>query len=261
MVDRGCKGKLGLLGATVGILLALAAASPDEIVLTGKAAMGDWTTDVPGLRRKLTVADLPKPGDTPSAKNFPRPTPRPPGAMPKAPKGFEVTEFATGLKNPRVIMTAPNGDFFVAESSANRIHVLRDSDGDGNPEINDVYATGLSQPFGIAFYPPGPSPTYLYVGNTGSVVRFPYKNGDLKATAPPETIVADIPSGGRLAGGGHWTRDVVFSPHGSKMFVSVGSKSNNDDNSGEAQARTSSSSTPKATTKRSTPRGSETPSA
>jgi glucose/arabinose dehydrogenase len=81
-------------------------------------------------------------------------------------------------------------------------------------------------PFGLAFYPPGPNPRYLYVGNTGAVVRFPYRSGDLKARGPAQTIVPDIPSGGRLRGGGHWTRDVRFSRDGRKMFVSVGSATN-----------------------------------
>jgi glucose/arabinose dehydrogenase len=92
-----------------------------------------------------------------------------------------------------------------------------------------VYADGLTQPFGIAFYPPGPNPQYVYVANTGSVVRFAYRNGDLQARGKPETIVPDIPSGGHLTGGGHWTRDIAFSRDGSKMFVSVGSHSNDDD--------------------------------
>ncbi len=83
-----------------------------------------------------------------------------------------------------------------------------------------------TRPFGIAFWPPGPSPKFIYVGNTGSVVRFPYQAGDLHARGPAETIVASIPSGGHLTGGGHWTRDVIFSPDGAKMFVSVGSHSN-----------------------------------
>jgi glucose/arabinose dehydrogenase len=107
---------------------------------------------------------------------------RPQGAWPKAPEGFEVTEFATRLTEPRVIVRAPNGDLFLAESRANRVRVLRDADGDGKPEVNQVFATGLSRPFGIAFHPLGPEPKYLYVGNTGSVVRFSYRNGDVKAT-------------------------------------------------------------------------------
>ena len=218
-------------------LLPLAlAASPAHAgdVLTGKQALGDWTTDAPGVRRKITLDDLAKPYETPSAQNFPRPVRRPEGAWPKAPAGFVVTEFATKLVEPRVIVRAPNGDLFVAESRANRVHVLRDADGDGKPEVNAVFATGLSRPFGIAFYPPGPEPRYVYVGNTNSVVRFPYKNGDTKSTGPAEMIVADVPSGNeRVGGGGHWTRDVEFSPDGKTLFVSVGSRSNVSDDDKE----------------------------
>ena len=141
-----------------------------------------------------------------------------------------MTEFATGLTEPRVIVRAPNGDLFVAESRANRVRVLRDADGDGKPEVNEVFATGLNRPFGIAFYPLGPEPKYVYVGNTDSVVRFPYKNGDTKASGEAETIVKDIPSGNeQVGGGGHWTRDLEFSPDGKTLYVSVGSRSNVDD--------------------------------
>ncbi len=203
-------------------------------VLTGQDALGDWTTDAPGVRRKITVDDLPKPFDTRSANNFPRVVRRPEGAWPRAPKGFQVTEFATKLTNPRKIVTAPNGDLFVAESEAHRIKVLRDQDGDGKPETISIFAEGLRQPFGIAFYPPAPAaPTHIYIGNTNATVRFAYKNGDLKASAEPEVIVSNIPSGGRLQGGGHWTRDVVFSRDGKRLFVSVGSLSNVSDNDQE----------------------------
>jgi glucose/arabinose dehydrogenase len=153
--------------------------------------------------------------------------------MPKAPEGFEVTEFASKLNNPRKIITAPNGDLFVAESMPGRVKILRDADHDGTAELVQDFATGLQQPFGLAFFPPGPNPTHLYVANTGSVVRFNYKDGDTKAAGKPDTIVADIPGGGRLRGGGHWTRDVVFSPDGKRMFVSVGSRSNVDDDDSE----------------------------
>jgi glucose/arabinose dehydrogenase len=202
--------------------------------LTGKEALGDFSTDAPGVRRKVTVADLATPYDTPSAMNFPRVSPRPEGAWPKAPEGFDVTEFAKGLQEPRVILRAPNGDLFLSESRANRVRVLRDADGDGKPEVNEVFATGLRRPFGIAFYPLGPEPKYLYVGNTDSVVRIPYRNGDTKATGEAETIVKDIPSGNeRVGGGGHWTRDLEFSPDGNTLYVSVGSRSNNDDDARE----------------------------
>src|SRR5262249_22805564 len=128
---------------------------------------------------------------------------------------------------------APNGDLFVAESQIGQIRVLRDADGDGKPELKEVFAKGLRQPFGIAFYPPGPNPTHVYIANTDSVVRFPYKDGDTKASGASETIVPNIPGGGRLQGGGHWTRDIVFSQDGKRMFVSVGSRSNVSDDAGE----------------------------
>ena len=204
---------------------------------TGKEALGDWTTDAPGVRRKVTLDDLPPPYDTKSAENGAKIVKRPEGAWPKAPEGFKVAEYATRLSNPRVIMTAPNGDQFIAESEPGRVRVLRDADGDGKPELDEVYAKGLRQPFGIAFYPPGPNPKYVYVANTDSVVRFPYKDGDTEASGKPETIVDDVPGGGRLRGGGHWTRDVQFSKDGRTMFVSVGSHSNvNDDDAEKRRA-------------------------
>jgi glucose/arabinose dehydrogenase len=225
---------LGLLAVTIVDGGPSLAADDAGKTLTGKDAMGDWTTDAPGVRRKLTLADLVSPYETPSVRNQPRVVRRPEGAWPKAPEGFAVTEFATGLTEPRVIVRAPNGDLFLAESRANRVRILRDADGDGKPELNQVFATGLRRPFGIAFYPPGPEPRYLYVGNTGSVVRFPYRNGEVKATGDAETIVGDIPSGReQVGGGGHWTRDLEFSADGKVLFVAVGSRSNVSDDASE----------------------------
>ncbi len=195
-------------------------------VRTGKDAFGDWTTDAPGVRRKITVADLPPPFATESAGNHPRIIAPPEGAMPKVPSGFKVNQFASGLEDPRLLRVAPNGDIFIAESHANRIRVIRAPDGASKPERSEIFASGLDLPFGIAFWPPGPNPKFVYVGNTGSVVRFPYQAGDLRARGSAEIVVPNIPSGGHLTGGGHWTRDVVFSRDGSKMFVSVGSRSN-----------------------------------
>ena len=202
-------------------------------LLTGTAALGDWRTDAPGVRRHLTLEDLPPPHDTPSVDNGAPMVGRPEGAWPKAPAGFKVELFAEHLNNPRKIVTAPNGDLFVAESGANRVKILRAADGASKAETISVFTEGLRQPFGIAFYPAGPNPKYVYVANTDSVVRFPYQNGNLTATGPAETIVPDLPGGGRLRGGGHWTRDIVFSPDNSKMFVSVGSHSNNNDDADE----------------------------
>jgi glucose/arabinose dehydrogenase len=220
-----------LLGTT---LCGSAAADDARKTLTGQDALGDWTTDAPGVRRKITLADLASPYETPSATNFPRVVRRPPGAWPKAPEGFEVTEFATRLVEPRVIVRAPNGDLFLAESRAGRVRVFRDADGDGKPEVNQVFATGLRRPFGIAFFPPGPEPRFVYVGNTDSVVRFAYHDGDVKATGKAEMIVPNIPSGQeRVGGGGHWTRDLEFSRNGRTLFVSIGSRSNVSDDASE----------------------------
>jgi glucose/arabinose dehydrogenase len=203
----------------------------DSPLLTGQAAMGDWTTDAPGVRRRITVKDLPAPGATKSSLNQPKLVKRPQDAWPKVPEGFSVQEFASDFKQPRVIVTAPNGDFFVAESKADRIRVLRDANGDGVPEANEIFVEDLKQPFGIAF-PPGLHPKFIYIANTDSVVRFPYRNGQTKAEGKPEELLK-LSSGGKLTGGGHWTRDIVFSPDGKKLFVSVGSKSNNDDDDAE----------------------------
>jgi glucose/arabinose dehydrogenase len=200
--------------------------APGE-VLKGKAAMGDWTTDAPGVRRHLRVEDLPPPNKKESVRNKPKEVSKPEGAWPKAPEGFKVSDFARELKKPRVIVTAPNGDVFVAESKADQITVLRDADGDGKPEVREVFAKDLKQPFGIAFYPLGAEPKYIYIANTDAVVRLPYQNGQTKAEGKPEKLI-DLSGGGQLTGGGHWTRDIVFSKDGSKLYVSVGSKSNND---------------------------------
>jgi glucose/arabinose dehydrogenase len=123
----------------------------------------------------------------------------------------------------------------VAESEPGRVKVLRGVGSDGKVKTVSVFAKGLSQPFGIAFYPLGPNPRFVYVANTGSVVRFPYQNGDVVARGAAEMIVRDVPSGGHLTGGGHWTRDIAFSLDGRKMFVSVGSHSNVDDTDNNPQ--------------------------
>jgi glucose/arabinose dehydrogenase len=183
----------------------------------------DFRFEEPGKVRKITVQDLPAPYGTDSAGNAPKVVPRPQGAWPKAPVGFSVQQYATGLDNPRLIRTAPSGDVFLAESSSGKIRVFRGITRDGKPAEAGIFATALNQPYGIAFYPPGDNPQWVYVGNTDSVVRFPYQSGELKAHGPPQHIV-DLPHGG-----GHWTRDVQFTADGKKMFVAVGSSSNVDD--------------------------------
>ena len=206
---------------------------PGEL-LTGPAALGDWTTDAPGVRRKLTVADLPPPNDTKSVDNGPDIVKRPDGARPLVPPGFVVELYASGLENPRMARVAPNGDLFVAESAKDRIRILRDADGDGRPDVVEIFAGNLKQPFGIAFYPPA-DPAWVYVANTDAIVRFPYVAGDTRARGPAELVYDGISGGGRLRGGGHWTRDLVVSRDGAKLYFSVGSLSNVDD--GEKESR------------------------
>jgi glucose/arabinose dehydrogenase len=183
----------------------------------------DFRYEQPGKVRKITVNDLPAPYATSSAGNAPRVVARPKDAWPQVLPGFKVELYASDLHNPRLTRTAPNGDVFVAETGHNDILVFRGITSDGKPAQSEIFASGLKQPFGINFYPPGPNPNYIYVGNTNAVVRIPYQNGDLKARGPVEHIV-DLPWGE-----GHSTRDVQFSSDGKKMFVSVGSASNVDD--------------------------------
>ena len=199
-------------------------AQPADLKLPApKPPFTDFRFEKPGTVTKITVNDLPPPFETPSAGNGPRVVQRPEKAWPQVPAGFQVELYASGLNEPRLIRTAPNGDFFIAESRAGDIKVFRGITAEGKPQQVETFASGLNRPFGINFYPPGPHPQWIYLGNTNAVVRFPYQNGDLKARGPAEHIT-DLPGGG-----GHWTRDIQFTPDGKKMFVSVGSASNVDD--------------------------------
>jgi glucose/arabinose dehydrogenase/cytochrome c2 len=186
------------------------------------ASSGDYRGDAPGVRRRLRVADLPPPYATPSVANGPTIVNPPPGVHPAVPAGFRIEPFAKDLQNPRLLRVAPNGDVFVAESSKGQVRVLRAEDRAAPAGRVEVFATGLDRPFGIAFFPPGADPRWVYVANTNSVVRFPYRSGDLRARGVMQSIVPRLTE----TGAGHWTRDVVFSKDGAQMFVSVGSASN-----------------------------------
>lgn len=212
------------------------AAAETGTLLTGKAAMGDWTRDAPGVQRKITVQDLPAAGSNALANNLARVVRRPADARLQVPPGFKIELYADGFRDPRFLLTAPNGDIFVVESRANRIKALRDTKAAAKPDVAEIFAEqGLNKPFGIAFYPPGNDPQFLYVANTDGIIRFPYRNGDLKARGPAEQLAAHLSGGAaHLPGRGHWTRDIVFSPDGKKMYVSIGSRSNVSDSAAEA---------------------------
>jgi glucose/arabinose dehydrogenase len=209
------------------ILLGLAVAASG--VAAQQQEPGDWHGDAPGVTHRISAA-LPAPYATSSASNGPHIVAAPNGALPRVPAGFSVTRFATGFTNPRDMRTAPNGDIFLAESQAGRIRIIPASSGAGPVANPPVFADGLNRPFGIAFYPPGPDPHYVYVANNNSVVRFPYQSGDLKAGGASETVVADLPHNG-----GHWTRSIVFSPDGKTLYVSVGSGSNDAEHGEDAE--------------------------
>jgi glucose/arabinose dehydrogenase len=207
----------GVLCLVVAPLLAPLLAQTAGAVLEGRAAFGDWRADAPGTRRLIRPADLPPPQPAQSVSNMVRLVQRT-DETPRVPPGFAVNLFAAGLSGPRIIRTAPDGEIFVAESRAGRVTVLRPDGGKAAKKF--VFASGLDYPFGIAFYPPGADPQWVYVAETTAVSRFPYRSGDTTPRGKAETVVPHLPSGG------HGTRDVMFSPDGATMYVSVGSSSN-----------------------------------
>jgi glucose/arabinose dehydrogenase len=190
--------------------------------LLALATTAGWAqgVDKPGDQHLIRPQDLPPPFHTSSADNGPRLVSRPTGAELLVPPGFRVALFYTDTvgTNPRTMALAPNGDVFVVDSGGNRIFILRDADGDGKAEETFTFAqraNGLNLPFGIAF-----RDRFLYIANTNNVVRFPYEPGQTQAAGTAEVVVPRLPTGG------HWTRNLIFSPDGSKMYVSVGSASN-----------------------------------
>jgi glucose/arabinose dehydrogenase len=217
-------------------LLVLAAKTDGITVITGQNAFTNTAALHPGLARKITAQALPPP-HTPwllpqikmfIAAGFAKAAKRPENATPKAPPGFKINLYvAGGFSVPRQMRRSPNGDVFVADTGSGAIRIFRGVTADGTPRESSVFAT-LPTAFGINFYPPGPNPQWVYVTNTSTLVRFAYKNGDLKATGAPEKLISDIP-----AEGGHSTRDIVFSKDGKSLFLAVGSASNDQDTAAE----------------------------
>jgi len=186
----------------------------------GQAAYTDYTKQMPGACRLLTPADMPAPNTPSSVTNNPTLAARAKNQLPQVLAGFTVQLYATGLNNPRLLATAPNGDIFVAQPAANTVVVLHGIDPTGMVQTTTTFASGLNAPFGIAFYPAGANPQYVYVANMDSVVRFPYQSGDTKASGPSQTIVPSLP-----ANGAHTTRTLAFTAD-NRMLVSVGAANN-----------------------------------
>lgn len=188
-----------------------------------------------------TIA-LPKPHATKSKKNFSKVQGWENGRMPVVPQGLRVDRFAEGLQNPRATYITPNGDVLVVESntphpwyekigaviiganksnsmknSANRITLLRDTDGDGMPDVRQIFLEGLNLPFGMLMLG-----DWFYVANTDALWRFPYRTGDLRIKGRGQKLV-DLPAGKNNQ---HWTRNIIANKEGTKIYIAVGSGSN-----------------------------------
>ncbi len=216
----------------ISVLLACCAlfanAQSTEVRTGATAIADDWKTDAPGVRRLIKPSDLPAPPKTVGdpegsvASNVKVVAP-PQGAAPKVPEGFAVQVFASGFKQPRTLRIAPNGDIFLSESGTGRVLVFpADSGGaaaGGTAEKRDVFAENLDRPYGIVFQPPD-NPQYVYVAAANQVVRYPYRDGEMKAAGPAEVVIGNMPTKR------HWTRDLAISRDGKRLFLSVGSGSN-----------------------------------
>jgi glucose/arabinose dehydrogenase len=157
---------------------------------------------------------LPPPFATKSAGNGPNRTKPPAGFLPTVPAGFRVNVYASDFKTPRWLTVAPNGDIFLAETGAGSIDVLRDPNNTGGAQEREVFASGLTRPFGIVFHD-----DYVYVGEMQRVVRYHYDAKSSKRTGEAEKLM-DLP------GGGHATRTLAFSADGKHLYVAVGSAGN-----------------------------------
>jgi glucose/arabinose dehydrogenase len=163
---------------------------------------------------------LARPYATPSVDNPPNVIGWPAGLKPSAPPGFQVNIFADHLKSPRWLYILPNGDVLVAESFAGRITLLRDTTGNGTGSYRSTFLSNLNRPFGMA-----KNGSTIYVGCTDSVRMFDYKEGEIQINSAGKKII-DLPAFGY---NNHWTRNVVLDPPSGKLYVTVGSGTNVDE--------------------------------
>ena len=238
-----------LLLASLGLLAACSGPSTQE-----KQEAATTTPAQTVTTPVATAVKLPTPYATKSASNRVEIVPWPAGRTPTAPAGFTVAEYAGKMDSPRWIYVAPNGDVLVAEAStipmsamkkvaakleldksrslrstsANRITLFRDTNKDGKADVHTTFLANLSQPFGMLVLG-----NWFYVANTDGVLRFPYKPGATKITGPGQRIL-DLPKGGY---NNHWTRNLLASPDGSKIYVTVGSSSNVQEHGAEEEVR------------------------
>ncbi len=196
--------------------LATAIFATVSILLFGEFALADHPEV--GERIEVRPEDLPPPYATQSATNAPRRIARPAGATLSVPPGFRVNVFADGLDHPRWLAVTENGDVLLAEPRAGRVTLLRDGDGDGEAELVETFATGLQHPHGLAV-----RGEHLYVADVERVWRYRLRRGQTRATGNAQAVTR---RGAFGSSGGHWTRNLVFSPDGGRFFVAIGSRSN-----------------------------------
>ncbi|MEO8890816.1 MAG: sorbosone dehydrogenase family protein, partial [Coleofasciculaceae cyanobacterium] len=172
---------------------------------------------------RITLKDLPKPFATNSASKSANVIPIPQNPTLNVPAGFQVNVYADNLESPRWLRLTPNGEVLVTETKANRIRLLRDRNGDGVADVNKVFASadnGVNIPFGMTF-----SGNSFFLGNTGEVRRYRYVKGQQKLASVGQKIATLTPGGYNQ----HWTRNVLAAPDGSKLYVTIGSESNVDE--------------------------------
>ena len=233
----------------------LGAAAASLVFLGGLAACGETATLLPSAGMGATpTLPAPKSSLIPTVNIAPAKG-WPDGVMPTAMAGLSVTALASGLDHPRWLYVLPNGDVLVAESnappkpedgkgikgrimklvmaragagvpSANRITLLRDADGDGKAELKTVFLQNLNSPIGMALVG-----NDLYIANSDAVVRFPYQTGQTTVDAAPVKLL-DLPAGPLNH---HWTKNIIASADGAKLYVTVGSNSNVAENGMDAE--------------------------
>jgi glucose/arabinose dehydrogenase len=181
----------------------------------------NWRLDAPGRVHHITAESLPPPFATASSRNNSSVVAKPAAAALALPPGFRIDSFASGLAGPRKMAVAPNGDIFITEMRGGKVSVMHPSTDGTHAASTEVYAEGLKQPFGLAFYPNAKAPHWLYVAETNRVTRYAYRVGDVKPAGAAQIVIPQLPSGV-----GHSTRDIAFSLDGKRLFVSVGSGSN-----------------------------------
>ena len=214
--------KSGTITITLGLISILTGCNSVADSLPNEASPKIATESFAPTPIEITLEDLPEPYATESASKPPKVISVPENPVLQVPQGFTVNVFADNLPDVRWMTLTPDGDVLAVQSKQNKINLLQDKDSDGVAENKEIFAdqtNNLDQPLGMTFA--GDS---FYVANTGEVLSYDYQPGQLKLEGKGTEITQLTPDGYNQ----HWTRNIVTSPDGNKLYVSVGSKSNVD---------------------------------